>query len=127
MSNMANAIVSRPARTSYARTPPPATSQQQVWRSPSASTLSFPPIEVPPSVTAGLIDNPDSVAAGMNASPMVMPPAPEMPAPTDDDVAPPPDYDVMVSNPAQYAARVPEYLAPLPYIPLQPSRRYEVI
>jgi len=126
MSGMADAMVSRRARTQYARTPPPATSPQQVWRTPTAEGMTFPPITVPPSVTAGLLDDPNAVAAGLDATPMTMPPAPPL-VPDSVDSPPPPEMEVVMAQQPQYSDRPPEYLAPLPYVPLQPSRRYEVI
>lgn len=116
-------MLARPARTEYARTPPPAQSQQQVWQSPSVGNL------LPPrSVTAGLIDAPaDSVAAGMNTQPMTMP-VTQAPAVSDEDaMPPPPEADFYMPGGSGYTVQMPEYLAPMQYIPLQPSRRYEVI
>lgn len=119
-------MLSRPARTEYARTPPPATSPQQVWRSPSMGQM--PPITVPPSVTAGLLDNPNAVSAGINATPMTMPPPPAPTGLTDgQDSPPPPEMDVLVPSQQAYSVRTPDYLAPFQYVPLQPTRRYEVI
>lgn len=126
-------VMSQPARTQYAASTPPSQSPQQVWRSPSASNMRYPdsiqkqfsvemPL-VPQSVTAGLLDSPAAtVASGINSAPMQMPEA------AGELVAPPPPYtEVLVPQNTTLAVRPPEYLAPAQYVPLQPSRRYEVI
>lgn len=118
-------VLARPARTEYARTPPPAQSPQQVWQSPSVGNM------LPPrSITAGLMDAPaDSVAARINATPMTMPAAAApVPAVSDEDaMPPPPETAFFMPSGSGYSVRTPEYLAPVQYVPLQPSRRYEVI
>lgn len=116
-------MLSQPARVQYAESTPPAQSPQQVWQSPSVGNM------LPPrSVTAGLIDAPaDSVAAGMNTTPMTMP-APQAPAVSDEDaMPPPPEAPFYIASGGGYNYAPAEYLAPAQYIPLQPSRRYEVI
>lgn len=123
-------MLSQPARTQYAKTTPPATAPQQVWQSPSLQyPTSMMQQPVGQSVTAGLLDSPAAtVASGINATPMSMPPS-QAPAFDESQVIapPPPEAEVLIPQGGSLAVRPPEYLAPIQYIPLQPSRRYEVI
>lgn len=123
-------LLMQPAQTLYAKSTPPAQSQANIWTAPSGSNLRYPD-SVPPtgSVTAGLLDGPsNSVAAGLDATPMTMP-TPQTPQLDLNSLTapPPPEADILFPQGNALAVRPPEYLQAVQYAPLAPSRRYEVL
>jgi hypothetical protein len=111
-------FLNQPAQTQWAKS--------SIWASPSAR---------PPSVTESLLDNADaSVAANMPAGypPMNLPPVedPAVANEISDDVAAPPPLDIEFVGGGDGmfpGVPIPEYIQPSAYMPLQPSRRYEVL
>lgn len=123
----------QPARTEYAKSTPPQTAPQQVWRSPSASGLRYPGSAYEAAnvgIAANLLDSPaNTVAAPLNMQAPAMPQGSPLAATeSDTDAAPPPpEFELLDGQSTEYPFRSAQYLDPIAYQPLQPTRRYEVI
>lgn len=117
-------LLSRPARTEYAKTPPPAQQPQQVWRSPSTGIARTLLDDANASVVSGIPDAWD--ARQRPPAPPTQPAQAIQPYPNVDSPLPP-EAEVLIPQGGALPAPAPDYLNPIQYAPLQPSRRYEVI
>lgn len=126
-------MMMRPARTEYAKSTPATQPPQQVWQSPSVGNLQYPEsIASMPrqGIASTLIDGAPSVAAGLGGEPMpAVPSAPltQVIYQGGRESIVPPEAEVLFPQGGALPVRPPDYLAPVAYQPLQPSRRYEVI
>ena len=126
-------MLMQPARTEYARSTPSTQTKQQVWQSPSLGTLQYPEsIGSMPrqGIASSLLDGAPSIAAGFGNERIMQPPAAQPPQiiyQGGADSIVPPEAEVLIPQGGALAVRPPDYLAPIAYQPLQPSRRYEVI
>lgn len=116
-------LISRPARTQYVQTPPPAQQPQRVWQSPSSGIARTLLDDGSASVASGLPDAWDA-----RRQPMPQPAASQPPTTVADAGSPlPPEAEVLIPQGGALPAPSVDYLNPIQYAPLQPSRRYEVI